>query len=441
MAACRPRSVTDPTVCLTGVAGFLAASHLAEKHALPGTLRLVVCLAATAAPMILLDILVRGVHRRASAGLSGGGRRHPLRWRRATVKLAGLWGTVAAVALAYWIVPEYDDPWYAPFWDLVRAAGPFVLAASIPYVVLVDAHQAEPADEYWHAGRLLLGRWRGLDWRLLRRHASNWVIKGFYLPLMTTLLARNLVDFAAWDLRAALVSVPRLVGYVSQLALAIDLAFVAIGYMLTLRVIDSHIRTPNPFVYGWVVTLALYRPFWAPLQERFFRYGSGGAWLDWMGGSPVLLASWGTLIILAKLSWVWANVSFGTRFSNLTNRGIITSGPYRFTKHPSYLAKNVSWWLLSVPFLSHEGPGAATQHVLALLGINLFYFLRARAEEAHLSEDSTYVEYAQWIEEHGALRGLGRLLPVLRYRPPAVPPPAAGGRGDRFRGGRSRGIP
>ena len=38
---------------------------------------------------------------------------------------------------------------------------------------------------------------------------------------------------------------------------------------------------------------------------------------------------------------------FSFRFSNLTHRGIITSGPYRFTKHPSYVSKNIAWSFVS----------------------------------------------------------------------------------------------
>ena len=44
------------------------------------------------------------------------------------------------------------------------------------------------------------------------------------------------------------------------------------------------------------------------------------------------------------------------RFSNLTHRGIITNGPYRYSKHPAYLAKNLSWWLVSMPFMITVSP-------------------------------------------------------------------------------------
>lgn len=101
----------------------------------------------------------------------------------------------------------------------------------------------------------------------------------------------------------------------------------------------------------------------------------------------------------------WTAASFGIRFSNLTNRGIITSGPYRFTKHPAYVSKNISWWLISIPFLSADGSAfTALQLCLGLAGINLICLLRAKTEERHLSQDPAYRAYAAYIRDHGIFR-------------------------------------
>jgi protein-S-isoprenylcysteine O-methyltransferase Ste14 len=115
--------------------------------------------------------------------------------------------------------------------------------------------------------------------------------------------------------------------------------------------------------------------------------------------------------------YLLATFAFGVRFSNLTNRGILTNGPYRYTKHPAYIAKNVSWWLITLPFIPDHGWVAALKSTLALAGVSTVYFLRARTEERHLSRDPAYVEYALWMNEHGTLRQLGR-LPFFRYRAP-----------------------
>ena len=73
---------------------------------------------------------------------------------------------------------------------------------------------------------------------------------------------------------------------------------------------------------------------------------------------------WGSTILVCIAVYSWATISFGIRFSNLTNRGIITNGPYRYTKHPAYIAKNLSWWMESVPFVSNQVCSSAAPLVL-----------------------------------------------------------------------------
>jgi steroid 5-alpha reductase family enzyme len=107
----------------------------------------------------------------------------------------------------------------------------------------------------------------------------------------------------------------------------------------------------------------------------------------------------------------------------------LTNGPYRWTKHPAYVTKNISWWLTSLPFLVTDGnPWNAVKRCIMLGIINFIYFMRARTEERHLSRDPKYVEYALWMNEYGVLKFLNR-IPGIRYVAPAsyvpsVPAPA-----------------
>ena len=91
-----------------------------------------------------------------------------------------------------------------------------------------------------------------------------------------------------------------------------------------------------------------------------------------------MLTIWSIGILALTVIYVWATVMFGARFSNLTHRGIITSGPYRFTKHPAYAAKNIAWWMIALPFMTDVPMGAMIQNCLMLLGINLIYLLARR---------------------------------------------------------------
>src|SRR6185437_16880605 len=98
----------------------------------------------------------------------------------------------------------------------------------------------------------------------------------------------------------------------------------------------------------------------------------------------------------------------GARFSNLTHRGILTNGPYRWTKHPAYIAKNLAYWLTFVPFIISENAKDSIRRSVALLLVNGIYYIRAKTEEAHLSQDPVYVQYKHWIARHGIFRWLGR---------------------------------
>lgn len=415
-AAQRPASATAQWVSLTGAVGFVIAAMATGTAEVPLALASILCALATAGPMIAFDLLVHRVHLRPSTGLRA--EATALAPRRIALKLAGFYATIGLLALAYHVIPEYEHKRYEAFWAVVSLALPTILVGAVPYFAWVDRHQIEPRDRYWHMGSLLLGRLEDVDRAKLRQHALGWIIKGFYLPLMVSYFTNAVRNVWRIDHTTVFAHMPDLVTAVSRWSLALDLAFVVIGYTLTLRILDSHIRSSNPFMYGWVATLILYQPFWGLIGKRYFAYNDGSNWADWFGDHGALLTVWGIAIILSKAGWAWANISFGCRFSNLTNRGVLTSGPYRFTKHPSYVCKNVSWWLLSVPFLSQEGPVTAAVHCGALLGVNLLYVIRAHAEEQHLSEDPRYVSYALWMEEHGVFRFLGRALPALRYRPP-----------------------
>ena len=112
-----------------------------------------------------------------------------------------------------------------------------------------------------------------------------------------------------------------------------------------------------------------------------------------------------------------ATISAGIRFSNLTYRGLWNTGPYRWTKHPAYVFKCVSWWLIYVPFLVHSGADAV-KCTLLLVCVDVIYYWRAKTEERHLSHYPEYVAYALEMNERSIFRWAARLLPFLRYRKP-----------------------
>ena len=340
-------------------------------------------------------------------------------WRRITVKLLGLYGTLGVLALAYAAFPEYRGNFFSRYWEMLQTVFWPMVILSVPYFIVIDRGLAEPEDGTWHAGQFFLGNWGQSDKKILGQHALGWLVKAFFLPLMYTYFTNDLIRLREADLHAATTGFMEFFQLANDLIFFVDVGLTTAGYLLTMRLFDSHIRSTEPTFFGWWVALVCYKPFWGSISNGYLWYeGDGYQWTQWLSHQPMLQAGWGLMILLCYLLYVSATVSFGIRFSNLTHRGIVTGGPYRWTKHPAYVGKCLSFWLISIPFIPKNDPVLALKSCLLLLGVNGVYYLRARTEERHLSKDPIYVQYALAMNEKSIFGPLGKIMPFLWYRPP-----------------------
>jgi protein-S-isoprenylcysteine O-methyltransferase Ste14 len=412
-----PKSAVHWAVPLLGLAAFAAGIWLVralgpwEDPGLPGLLLVMV----VGVPLTAVELLQR-TWQRADSGLGGS---HDPSLQRTAVKYLGLLGSLGFVAVGYLVFPLYSDPFYGPYFAMLLKLVPVLLVAALPYFYLVDRRMREPHDGYWQMGQVLLLRWREVDVPQLRQHLLAWLVKGFFLPLMFGYLCQDMGRLLHFDAGMPAES-HSLYLLASSGLYFVDVTLATVGYLATLRLADSHIRSTEPTLLGWAVALACYAPFRELVFGSYLDYHGSSDWQDWFAGSPTFYMAWGGVILLLTLVYLWATLAFGCRFSNLTHRGILTNGPYRFSKHPAYLAKNLSWWLIAMPFMAEDGAWPGLLRCLMLLGVNGLYWLRARTEERHLSLDPVYVQYALWMEEHGLLRRVTRLpgLGFLRYRVP-----------------------
>lgn len=225
-------------------------------------------------------------------------------------------------------------------------------------------------------------------------------MKGFFLPLMFTYLARDINNFNQVNF-SQLGSFKSYFDFLYDLLFTVDVGIVSMGYIMSFRLTDSHLRSAEPTFFGWAVALICYQPFWSLISRQYLDYDNGIGWARWLTNDPTFFAIWGSCILFLFSIYVWSSLSFGCRFSNLTHRGILTNGPYRWSKHPAYISKCVAWWMVSIPFLGNQGLAESLRNSLLLLMLSGIYFLRARTEEKHLSKDPAYLEYATWIKEHG----------------------------------------
>lgn len=374
------------------------------------------------------ELAVLRVHRRDSTGLDWSlWRERRFDRKRVLVKLVGLFGSCAVVVGVHWLFRIYD-PGQMELAGLVGLVlSPLGVGLAVGYVLVIDTVMVRPEDGYWHVGNLFLGRFDRVERGELREHALAWTIKGLFLPIMFVYLVGTLGRLQH-DIGFVSAGYVPLVRWLVDFAAAVELTVVCVGYSCTLRLFDAHIRSSHPFLLGWLVTLACYEPFNKVVTGTVLRYNDGHYWFDSFGDVPLMAIPWGAALLASFVFWLWATTAFGLRWSNLTHRGIVTNGPYRFTKHPDYLSKSIFFWLVNVPFLSTAGVFEAVQGSLMLAGVNLIYYGRAKMEERHLSRDPAYRAYAAAIRE----RGLFRFLPGLAIRLARMPNRVAGGRRVRF---------
>ena len=404
----RPLSAVTGSTGLSGLLGLLLWLALARIWGLDGPYAALVAIAACGVPMVLWSLLVDTVHRASSTGIDW----QAIRPSGATIdgsltKIAGLWLTWTGIALIYGTFRFYWQGNFAfALWCLGYAA-PVLFVVSVPYVIWLDRRLVEPRDGAWHLGAWITGQ-AGVEPEAIRSHLRAWAVKGFFLPFMLAIVPAGFGSFVRWDWAADPVS---LAGWLVTLMFVVDVAFATVGYLLTFRPLDSHIRSATPHAAGWAAALICYPPFILMEAGGPLDYHPGTAeWNWWFAGHPLVLAAIGTVLVALTAVYAWSTVAFGLRFSNLTNRGILTHGPYAWLRHPAYLSKNLFWWVSTVPVLTTGSVVDGARATLILGAVSGVYWWRAKTEERHLSADPDYRAYSAWMARHGVMPRLFRLI-------------------------------
>ncbi|WP_375390782.1 methyltransferase family protein [uncultured Sphingomonas sp.] len=393
---------------LMGIAGWIAACRAAGMD---GPYAALVDLVACALPMVGWSLLVDKVHRRPSTGIDWA---KPRPWRAtlddSLLKLVGLWATWGAIALIYATGRFYWQGNFAfAMWCFTRAV-PAVLALSIPYVLWLDRYLVQLRDGAWHLGAWLAGQ-PGAARDAIHAHLRAWGVKAFFLAFMLAIVPPGFGDVVRRDMAGRWGDPIALTAWLVAVMFTIDVAFATVGYVLTFRPLDSHIRSANPFAAAWAAALICYPPLILMSDGGPLDYHPGTAdWSHWLAGHPLLLWPVGAALVVLTAIYALATVAFGPRFSNLTHRGIVTHGPYAWSRHPAYLAKNLFWWLSTLPVLSTGSWRDAARATLILAAVSGVYWWRAQTEERHLRRDPDYVAYWEWMERNGPVPRLWRWM-------------------------------
>lgn len=331
--------------------------------------------------------------------------------------------TLAFIGLSYWIVTRLSNFHRSMLqgqWHLGVAGVDLVITVQALFVALMAIYAAVLIPYYaaypWMRSKAFT--FAQGAWFALRRERSNpqlsplakqaglaLLLKFFFAPLMInwclihvanlTGSLLQLVDGAQGGHSGREQFDTSLFWAAFQLILFVDTLLFTIGYIIELPALGNRIRSVDPTFFGWFICLACYPPF-NDLTLRFLEWQSS----DFPQFQSDLLHFTVNISLLIALGiFSWASIALGFKASNLTNRGIVTHGPYAYVRHPAYAAKNLAWWLGALPVLASTLAAGHLQafaySLLALFGWTAIYALRATTEERHLRLlDNGYAEYA-----------------------------------------------
>lgn len=367
----------------------------------------------------------------------------PTIWQRATYRWTAITSVMAAMLVLYTQHPYYLGNQFAPFRSVYTPAFVLWLVLGLFYVKATlekfKGTRYTVRDSGLHLILLAKAFSQKRFWRMavkprLRTTLLGIVVKGFYLPLMVGFFSGHANGIAEawlrhkhlpglkfvlakgypWEQAASWFSqmrarLPDLIpssgdfsglfafstwtradvswglGVAYDITFFIDCGWALIGYGMESRWLGNKTRSVEPTWLGWAAALSCYPPYnnvlgtYLPLENG----------KHWITGEDTQLWLRGIIVVLFFI-YASATVSFGFKFSNLTNRGIISRGPYRLIRHPAYVTKCTAWWLEHMPTMT-----LTKAFFLSLLcGV---YALRAWTEERHLSRDPEYREYKKKV--------------------------------------------
>lgn len=258
------------------------------------------------------------------------------------------------------------------------------------------ATQQSIKESYIYIGQCMMqGQWREVLKN--KKFMLSLLLKMVFIPYMYGNLSISIAQLFQFDVQY--LSIQKVIELLFVFGITIDLLIASVGYILCSKLFSNEIISIDQTFLGWLVCLLCYPPL-NILRGYIVGREHDYIWTDWLTPNHFLFWIWGGAIVLTWIFYWIATVNFGFKFSNLTWRGLVNVGMYRYVKHPSYLSKNIYWWLYMIPFIA-TSVSQAIVNCLLLLSTNLIYYLRAKTEERHLMQFEEYRQYNEWIKQHG----------------------------------------
>jgi len=319
-------------------------------------------------------------------------------------KYFGLASLLTLMLLYSTFISQLSTALYADFSVDFYLAFPFIIFF-LPFYLKWAEHRLLRTED----GLLLFGqaltRQRRWIFKEQKIFLLSWAVKIIFIPAMYGSLIVVISDFLEFKFVTTQPIV--LISWVFMFGLSFDLLIASFGYIFSSQLIGTEVLSTDQTWLGWLVCVICYPPLMSIF--RIIREQTDNVLCHhWLEPTQPLYWIWAILISLSWIIYWLSTASFGLRFSNLSWRGLISHGPYRYSKHPSYIAKNIYWWLYTVPFIGVDNNIDLIRNLLALSFVSLVYYLRAKTEERHLMHFPEYVAYSEWIAQHGLIAQLSK---------------------------------
>ncbi len=342
-------------------------------------------------------------------------------------KFFGVLIGIAFIFFLVWLFPSYDN---AVNLDRLREALIptllFVIPASLILIFATEYILGAKQDGTYQFGLLARLKIGAIDWKIFFDGVREWLLRCFFL----------LINFYAlvWYIAYLRVNgLPDISGdfvtFITRLDLAIFgliVASILPGYIFASRLIGTELKKVDRTWFAWAINLSCYPPInsalfggwvrYVPAAETDAIYHGTPAWAYHTLSHPALLFFVAFLIIFMAIIHLWGEAIVGIRAANISMRGIITTGPFAFTRHPIYVSKCFQWAFLYFPVLNAVGVVNPIQSGILFLLVCAIYAGRALGEERLLATDPNYVKYALYMDEHSLFAFVGRKIPIMSFK-------------------------
>lgn len=350
--------------------------------------------------------------------------------KETSLQWLGMLAYFSILLFAWWALAEYSRDYYAPFFGmlpLLMLVGP-IAAAIVFYLseVFCGSYEKGGKELGLLISRSVSGKFRfalaQAKWTIIRDELLSWMLYGFFLPINFVELVKTLGAVRGQEAVIFSGDWIQIQAFIIMAIYGMLIAAITPGYLFGTRLIRTETRHVDHTWFGWTITLICYDPIVTAVFGRWLDYRAAvegpmwmRPWSEAFGGMPLMLFVIGGLIIFWEIIHLWGEAQFGLRASNISNRGVITTGLFRLTKHPIFISKCAGWLLIWVPFMAGGDLVTNLRYTILWGFVCVIYILRAVAEERVMANDKDYVTYGLYMDKHGMFAWVGRLLPFMSF--------------------------